>query len=404
MSIDLHQAIAAAAEESYGKLLALLSKRTGSDFALAEDALGEAFVAAMKTWEKLGIPKSPEAWLLTAAKRKIIDIQRRGYTRSKSLEALKISVEEALEKSQKSKSIPDERLSLLFVCAHPSIDPASRAPLMLQTVLGMKVAKIASAFLTSPAAMEQRLVRAKRKIRDAAIPFRIPSENEWTDRINDVLSAIYASATVGKESGAGQLIKEAEMLLRISLSQLPNEPELKGLLALLLFIRARDGCDRNQMGVFIPIDQQDVAGWNNRLILEAEKLLHEASQASDIGRFQIEAAIQSVHMDRRKAKSTNWDAISKLYETLLILSPTVGVKVNRAIAILKCGDPKSAYKVLVEIPDSRIQNYQPYWVAMAEISRDLHNDALCYQAANRAIGLSKDSAIRAYISEAYLIK
>lgn len=277
-----HTAIEAVARNSYGRLIAFLSARSG-DVAGAEDALSEAFVAALEKWPIDGVPLKPEAWLLHAARNRMIDAARRHQVRQNSKNFLEQIAEEAQAATVTHEHFPDERLKLLFVCAHPAIDPSARTPLMLQTVLGVDAARIASAFLVSPAALGQRLVRAKSKIRDAAIPFRVPDPPEWDERISFVLDAIYSAYTTGWESLievssthhalAGDAIAIGETLVQL----MPGEPEARGLLALMLHCEARRAARYRSNGDFVPLDQQDTALWSQPMIDEAEEHLRSAA-------------------------------------------------------------------------------------------------------------------------------
>src|SRR5262245_39570863 len=234
-----HDAIEAVARNSYGRLVAYIAARTG-DIADAQDALSEALLAALETWPTNGVPDKPEAWLLHVARNRLIDASRREQTRREAEPALQQLAEEAGATTTAHESFPDERLKLLFVCAHPAIDVTARTPLMLQTVLGIDAARIASAFLLSPTAMSQRLVRAKNKIRDAAIPFRVPEPPEWEERVSFVLDAIYSAYTTGWEhvtetsSTHHALAGDAIALGRTLVQLMPDEPEAHALLALML--------------------------------------------------------------------------------------------------------------------------------------------------------------------------
>src|SRR5215510_8071860 len=247
----VHDAIEAVARDSYGRLIAYIAARTG-DIADAQDALSDALVAALENWPTNGVPNKPEAWLLHVARNRLTDASRRKEVRQKSEEFLQQIAEEAQTVAKVHEYFPDERLKLLFVCAHPAIDPAARTPLMLQAVLGIDAARIASAFLVSPAAMSQRLVRAKSKIRDAGIAFEVPEMDELPNRLEAVLDAIYAAYGAGWEYAVGadphstHLAEEALWLARLVVGLLPDEPEAKGLLALLLHCEARRTARRSR--------------------------------------------------------------------------------------------------------------------------------------------------------------
>ena len=269
------------------------------------------------------MPEKPEAWLLTAARRRLIDAARHARVHADASPALAAAAEEARYLTSADLGFPDERLKLLFVCAHPAIDPAARTPLMLQTVLGLDAARIASAFLVKPSAMGQRLARAKTKIRDACIAFELPEAKELPPRLDAVLEAIYAAYGSGWEDVAGAdprrkgLAVEAIVLGRLLLRLLPAEPEAQGLLALMLHCEARRDARRTSTGAYVPLSDQDVARWSSALNREAEQLLIAAAQTGRIGRFQLEAAIQSVHTRRALTGQTDWEAIALLYEGLV---------------------------------------------------------------------------------------
>ena len=265
-----HAAIEAVARNSYGRLIAYIAARSG-DVAAAEDALSDAIAAALERWPADGVPQKPEAWLLHAARNRIIDAARRDQVRQNAETFLRQIAEEAQSVAVAQDQFPDERLKLLFVCAHPAIDPAVRTPLMLQTVLGVEAARIASAFLVSPIAMSQRLVRAKTKIREAAIPFCVPEPPEWNERLTFVLDAIYSAYTTGWESLMDvssthhALAGDAIAIGRTLVQLMPAEPEALGLLALMLHCEARRAARFKDHGEFVPLDQQDTSRWSQSM-------------------------------------------------------------------------------------------------------------------------------------------
>src|SRR5215475_10151858 len=291
-SISARDLAEGVARQSYGKLVAFLAART-HDVAAAEDALSEAFASALTDWPKNGCPENPEGWLLTVARRKGIDAMRGRRRDEAAAGHLKIMME-GLEAAAASLQIPDQRLALLFACAHPAIEEAVRAPLMLQVVLGLDAAAIASAFLVAPATMGQRLVRGKNKIRQAGIPFQVPQREELRARVDTVLQAIYAAFAEGWSDGAGtdaarrDLAHEAIFLCRVVVELLPEEPEALGLLALMLYAEARSGARRNAQGEYVPLAEQNLARWDGAMIAEAEQLLRRASELGEFGRFQLE--------------------------------------------------------------------------------------------------------------------
>jgi len=390
------------ARRSYGKLVAFLSART-RDVTAAEDALADAFASALAHWPCSGIPDSPEAWLLATARRKAIDDARRKKTRISADPHLKLMAEEAGEVAEEG-GIPDERLRLMFACAHPAIDPAIRAPLILQTILGFDAARIASAFLVSPSTMGQRLVRAKARIRETGIPFRIPDRPELPERLDAVLAAIYAAFAEGWADPAGtetrrrELAGEAIWLGRLVASLMPQEPEALGLVSLMLFAEARRTARRDADGGYVPLAEQDMAKWNQDLIGEAEELLLKASVMRRPGRYQVEAAIQSAHVVRRSTGQADWAAIVGLYGILASMVPSPVVAVNRAVALAQAGDADNALAALDELTgDPRLADYQPYWAARAEILVRVGKKAEAVAAYDRAIGLEPDPTVRDFL-------
>src|SRR5438552_4220547 len=304
----------ATARQSYGKLIAFLAHRL-RDVAAAEDALAEAFAAALVEWPARGVPDNPEAWLLTVARRKAIDAARRRKSGAEAAGHLRLLAEELTSPAASEAEIPDHRLALIFACAHPAIDPAVRPPLILQTMLGFDAATIGSAFLAAPATMGQRLVRAKAKIRQAGIPFRVPERAEMAERVEAVLEAIYAAYAEGWSDPAGtearfrNLAGEAIWLGHLVASLLPEEPEALGLLALMLFAEARRAARRNATGEYVPLAEQDPALWDAQLIEQAEAALLRASRQGRVGRYQLEAAVQSAHVVRRRIGYPDWAAV-----------------------------------------------------------------------------------------------
>lgn len=404
-SVEAARAAAeAAARRSYGKLIAFLAART-RDVAAAEDALSEGFAAALTAWPKTGVPEHPEAWLMTAARRSAIDALRRRQTSIAAEPRLKLMSEE-MEAAVASESVPDERLGLMFACAHPAIDASVRAPLMLQTILGFDAATIASAFLVPPATMGQRLVRAKNRIRQAGIPLKVPERDALAERLGSVLEAIYAAFAEGWTDPAGtdarrrNLSDEGIWLGRLVVSLLPEEPEALGLLALMLFAEARRATRRNTAGDYVPLSEQDTAEWDSSLINEAEVLLRKASGMAGIGRYQLEAAVQSAHAARRLTGSTDWPAIALLYDALSTVADSPVVTINRAVAIAEAGDPREGMAELDRLEgDRRLSDYQPYWAARAGLLAQLGDTAAAHAAYQRAIGLELDEAVRRFLQK-----
>jgi len=392
------------ARRSYGKLVAFLAART-RDVAAAEDALSEAFAKALADWPEKGCPANPEGWLLTVARRKVIDGFRGRQRDEVAAGELRIMAE-GLEAAASSAEIPDQRLGLMFACAHPAIDAGIRAPLILQVVLGLNAETIASAFLISPTSMGQRLVRAKAKIRNAGIPFRIPEREELAERLDTVLDAIYAAFAEGWNDAAGtdaaqrDLAEEAIFLGRVVTELLPEEAEALGLLALMLHAEARRAARRNGAGDYVPLAKQDPEQWDAAMIEEAEALLLRASGLGHMGRYQLEGALQSAHVYRRRTGRDNWEAVVELYDALLEMSGSPVVAINRALAIAEVRGAPAGLEALEQVAgDARLAEYQPYWAARAELmSRDGAREE-AREAYEIAIGLERDASVRRFLQE-----
>ena len=392
----------AVARRSYGKLVAFLAVRT-RDVAAAEDALSEAFARALAEWPEKGCPSNPEAWLLTVARRKTIDMFR-GRRRDEMAVAQLQIVAEGLYAGANQTEIPDQRLALMFACAHPAIDAGIRAPLILQVVLGLDAKTIASAFLMSPAAMSKRLVRAKEKIRQAGIPFRVPEREELPARLDTVLDAIYAAFAEGWSDPGGtdaarrNLTEEALFLARLVTELLPLEPEALGLLALMLHAEARRRARRAVNGEYVPLAEQDTALWDSQMIEEAEALLLRAGTMGSIGRYQLEGALQSTHVYRRRTGRANWAEVVQLYDALFALSGSPVVAINRALALAEIYGAGVALQAMPEVVnDSRLAEYQPYWAARAELLARTGAHSEARQAYEIAIGLERDPAVRRFL-------
>ena len=396
---DARQTAERAARESYGRLVSVLAARS-RDIAASEDALSEAFVAALRTWPIDGVPHNPDAWLLTAARNNLRNAVRHQAVVAASAIDLALLFDEAAPEAE---ALPDDRLKLLFVCAHPAIDPAVRTPLMLQTVLGLNAQEIGAAFLVAPATMGQRLVRAKAKIRDAGLRFELPCDDDLPDRLDDVLAAVYAAfgtswdAVPGADAGPCDLAQEALFLGRLLVALMPEQPEARGLLALMLYCEARRPARRGTDGGFVPLKCQDATRWSRELIVEAERELTRASGFGVFGRYQCEAAIQSVHVQRPITGRTNHEALSTLYGLLAQRFPSVGVLVAQAAAMVDAGDATAAVSVLRRLRPTDMKTYQPYWVTLAHASAALGDRDEAVRSFQHAIGLTEDPAVRAFL-------
>jgi RNA polymerase sigma-70 factor, ECF subfamily len=392
-----------AARSSYGRLLAYLAYRW-RDIAAAEDALADAFASALQSWPVSGIPDAPDAWLMTAAKRNLLQMARRAKLASSP--AITILLGETEEAMPAAKLIPDDRLKLLFVCAHPAIEPAMRTALMLQTVLGLDAKQVASAFLVSPTAMAQRLVRVKNKIAQQGIRFEEPEAKDLPDRIHAVLEAIYAAYSLGCDGigadqlgthATGDMVSEALYLADLTASLLPQSAEAKGLLALMVLCEARRPARLGPQGEFVPLHQQDCNAWDKTMIEQADQLLSQAAALHQPGPFQLEAAIQAAHSERLFTQVVPWAGIAQLYNQLSQLAPTTGAQVSRGVAIGEALNAQAGLDALSQIPSDSVQNYQPFWVAQAYLLAKQAKSVEAQASYQRALGLTTRQDVRAYL-------
>lgn len=387
-----------AARESYGKLIAILAART-RDVAGAEDALADAFAAALAQWPTSGVPANPVGWLLTVARRSAGHVAARRQTADRSLAMVQMLEDERNDPA--SNGFGDDRLKLMFACTHPAIAADVQAPLMLQTVLGLDAARIAASFLVAPTSMGQRLVRAKRRIRDAGNAFAIPEAEDIAERLSAVLSAIYAAYGTAWDDVAGAdprlagLADEAIWLARLTVQLAPDQPEALGLLALMLHCEARRSARRGPNGGFIPMRNQNISLWSSEMMAEAEAALRAAARLGQPGRFQTEAAIQSLHAQSCMTGDRLHGPLAQLYNVLAGFAPTTGVLVARAVALAESGDVDAALLQLDAITNA--EAYQPWWAARARILWLCGQEAAAFEAASRAAGLSNDPGIRRFL-------
>jgi RNA polymerase sigma-70 factor (ECF subfamily) len=399
--MEARAAAESVARRSYGRLLSILASRT-RDVQAAEDALAGAFQAALESWPKAGAPDRPEAWLLTVARRNFLNTKRHNRV-EETLAAHVAHLEEEVRQSEPA-TIPDQRLALMFACANPAIEASIRAPLILQTILGFDAKRIASAFLVAPSTVGQRLVRAKTKVREAGIAFEIPDRAELPQRLDDVLAAVYAafsegwSDPLGNDAERSDLADEAIYLGSLVSELLPDEAEALGLLALMLYASARRLARRSADGAFIPFDEQDTKLWDREMMNRAETILTRASKLSSIGRFQLEAALQSAHVERRLKGISNWREVVTLYDALLTLTGSPVVAINRALAIAERDGFEAGLVALPTLEsDRRLETYQPYWAVRAFLSAQSGRREEAMNAYTLAIGLETDPAIRRFL-------
>lgn len=390
------------ARASFGRLVSWLAWQW-RDIAAAEDALADALLKALERWPIDGIPSSPDAWLLSVAKRQLMQLARHNKVRSDPAVTALLEQEYAQDEGAPKTIIPDARLKLLFVCAHPAIDEKIRTPLMLQVVLGLQASEIAPAMLMSPATLAQRLVRAKQKIKDTGLRFEEPDASDLPARLHDVLEAIYGAfglsveAIAGAESRITDLQLEAIFLCGLVCTLMPEAAEAQGLLALMMFRQARRAAQLSSQGDFIPLPEQDMQRWDKAAILRADQLLWTAASQCKPGPFQLEAAIQSAHCHRLFTGKTPWAGIAQLYAQINQYYPTTGSRVAGAVALAEAGDAAAGLAQLRAIEQSHSNGFQPWWVAYAHCLRLLGQKDEATAALKMALGLTSDVRLRKYL-------
>lgn len=393
--------VAHIARASWGRLVALLAARTG-DIAAAEDFLAEAFARAVGSWTEASVPPNPDAWLLTVAR----NLQR--DTAKSSAVRLATSIDpETIDMpapSDDREAIPDRRLELMFACAHPAIDEAVRTPLMLQIVLGLEATDIAKTFLIAPATMAQRLMRAKQKIKLARIPFALPDRNDMPERMEAVLEAIYGAYAIDWQLAhdsdgdlTADLGVEALYLADLLAQSVPDDPETAGLAALISFTEARRAARRGEGGAYVPLDKQNTSLWRPDLIQRAEWYLRRAHSQARLGRFQLEAAIQSAHVARKHTGVTDWTAIVHLYEAMVRIAPSVGAAVGLAAAVGRAQGPVAGLACLDAYRHQIEPAFQPAWATRVHLAAAAGRSDEARRAFLEAVELSRDPAETAFL-------
>jgi RNA polymerase sigma-70 factor (ECF subfamily) len=375
-------------------------KRWG-DLAAAEDALSEAFAEALRDWPRRGVPNQPEGWLLQVARRRLVDGLRRSSTGRRLQSSLPTPL--ACEDNEPDgNALPDERLELMMLCAHPSLEASVRVPLMLQAVMGISAHRLARGFALSAANMSCRLVRAKKKIKQNKIRFEVDSFEERQERLGSMLEGLYLAFSLESdclgEKPAGQSLRhEISHLLDLLLHLWGSEPELLGLASLVSFQLARERSRLDADGNWVALGDQDIGQWDLVRLRKAEALLHQAHQAARPGRYQLEAAVESAYVHGRLTGRSNWPDVLALYQALEGIAPCLGVRVAAAGAHLQSGSPTAALARLQAMDPSSVQLYQPYWATLAAVWRALERSEQARAAEVQARELAHGQAQRLFL-------
>ena len=390
-----------AARDSYGRLLALLAA-SASDLASAEDALADAFERALRTWPSQGVPGNPDAWLLTVARNRLRDHWKSAHVQ-RALSGQAGQDEPAHFDDVDIDAIPDRRLELMLVCAHPAIERAARTPLMLNTVLGFTAGQVGRAFSVPASTMATRLVRAKKRIKAARIPFQVPGRGDLAARMTAVLEAVYGAYVIDWETTgpqARELPVEALHLAEVLATLVPADPEARGLAALVQLSAARAPARADANGCFVPLADQDPSLWNPHLISRAHEHLRAAHAQGQLGRFQIEAAIQAVHCARRQGGGTDWPTLLTMHRLLHAVAPSLGSSVALAAVTAEVDGPAAGLATLDALLEQAGQHagrFQPARATRAHLLDLLGRSEEAVAAYESAIALTHDTAERQYL-------